>query len=88
MKFQVPVTFKASKGFRVVSGSWADLYSGRTITDVSKLDVDHPVLLLESHQPGRHAWSAYKCQQYANDLSDPNALIAVELQLESSEGHE
>ena len=37
------VGFKSSKGCRVVSGSWNDPYSGRTITDASKLDIDHMV---------------------------------------------
>ena len=35
------VVFKSAKGCRVVSGSWDDPYSGRTITDATKLDIDH-----------------------------------------------
>ena len=46
------VGFKSSKGCRVVSGSWNDRYSGRTITDATKLDIDHMVPLKEAHQSG------------------------------------
>ena len=46
------VGFKTSKDCRVVSGSWNDPYSGRTITDATKLDIDHMVPLKEAHQSG------------------------------------
>ena len=38
-----PVVFKTSKGCRVVSGSWDDPYSGKTIINATKLDIDHMV---------------------------------------------
>ena len=44
------VGFKSSKGCRVVSGSWNDPYSGKTVTDTTKLDTVHMVLLKEAHQ--------------------------------------
>ena len=47
-----PVGFKTSKGCRVVSGSWNDPYSGKTINDATKLDIDHMVPLKEAHQSG------------------------------------
>ena len=72
------VGFKSSKGCRVVSGSWNDPYSGRTITDATKLDIDHMVPLKEAHESGGHAWDVYRKRDYANDLSDPNTLIAVD----------
>ena len=43
--FLSTVGFKSSKGCGVVSGSWNDPYSGKTITDASKLDMDHRCLL-------------------------------------------
>ena len=72
------VVFKTEKGCRVVSGSWNDPYSGKTITDASKLDIDHLVPLKEVHESGGHAWDVYRKRDYANDLSDPNTLIAVD----------
>ena len=60
-----------------VAGSWNDPYSGRTITDASKLDIDHMVPLKEAHESGGYAWDAYRRRDYANDLSDPNTLREI-----------
>ena len=46
------VTFKTGKVCKVLSGNWDDPYSGRTITDTTKLDIDHMVPLKEAHQSG------------------------------------
>ncbi len=50
-----PFEFKTDKGCRVISGTWNDPYSGRTITDASKLDIDHMVPLKEAHESGGYA---------------------------------
>ena len=81
-----PVGFKTSKGCRVVSGSWNDPYSGKTITDASQLDIDHLVPLKEAHESGGHAWDLYRKRDYANDLTDPNTLIAVDKALNRQKG--
>ena len=47
-----PVGFKTSKGCRVVSGSWDDPYSGKTIINATKLDIDHMVPLKGAHESG------------------------------------
>ena len=80
------VGFKTSKGCRVPSGSWHDPYSGRTITDATKLDIDRMVPLKEAHESGGHAWDVYRKRDYANDLSDPNTLIAVDRGLNRQKG--
>ena len=49
------VVFKTDKGCRVISGAWNDSYSVRTITDASKLDIDHMVPLKEAHESGGYA---------------------------------
>ena len=64
----------------MVSGSW-DPYSGRTITDATKLDIDHMVPLKEAHQSGAANWSRECKRAYANDLDDPERLVAVDLRL-------
>ncbi|MEC7220905.1 MAG: DUF1524 domain-containing protein [SAR324 cluster bacterium] len=80
------VGFKTSKGCRVLSGSWNDPYSGRTIIDATKLDIDHMVPLKEAHESGGHAWDVYRKRYYANDLSDPNTIIAVDRGLNRQKG--
>jgi hypothetical protein len=57
-----------------------------TITDASKLDVDHLVPLQEAWQSGADKWSKKKRQDFANDLSEGNSLIAVTLGTNRSKG--
>jgi hypothetical protein len=83
---RTPVTFKTDKGCRVVSGSWSEPYSGKTITDASLLDIDHLVPLKEAHESGGFDWDADRRRDYANDLSDPNTLIAVDRGLNRQKG--
>lgn len=61
----------------VIAGRWSDPYSGMTFTMAAQLDVDHVVPLKEAHVSGGYAWTPAKRQAYANDLSNPNHLIAV-----------
>ena len=58
----------------------------KTITDASKLDIDPLVPLKEAHESGGHAWYPDKRRDYANDLSDPNTLIAVDRGLNRQKG--
>ena len=43
------------------------------------MDINHLVPLKEAHESGGFAWDAAKRRDYANGLSDPNTLIAVDL---------
>ena len=70
----------------MVSGNWLGAYSGKVFTDASKLDIDHLAPLKEANESGGHAWDAYKRRDYANDLSDPNTLIAVDRGLNRQKG--
>ena len=81
-----PVMFKTDKGCKVVSGNWLGSYSGDVFTDASKLDIDHLVPLKEAHESGGYAWDADRRRDYANDLSDPNTLIAVDRGLNRQKG--
>ena len=72
----VPVTLSAD-GCWVVSGKWADPYSGKVFTDPKELDVDHLVPLKEAHISGGAYWSIERKRSFANDLSYPDTLIAV-----------
>ena len=80
------VTFKTGKGCKVRSGSWDDPYSGRTITDATKLDIDHMVPLKEAHQSGAAFWSRERKRAYANDLDDPRHINCCLSSSEPSEG--
>ena len=69
----------------MVSGSWNDPYSGRTITDATKLDIDHMVTLKEATSLVLN-WSRERKRAYANDLDDPDTLIAVHRGLNRQKG--
>lgn len=73
---QIPVILSAN-GCSVVSGIWQDPYTGRTFTNPSDLDIDHMIPLKEAHDSGAWQWSAELKEQFANDLAQPYALIAV-----------
>ena len=70
----------------MISGSWNDPYSGSTITDATKLDIDHMVPLKEAHQSDAANWSRERKRAYANDLDDPDTLIAVDRRLNRQKG--
>ena len=46
------VTFKSDKQCQVAAGEWLDLYTSDTVTDATKLDVDHMVPLKNAHDSG------------------------------------
>lgn len=79
----VPVTFD---GCRVVSGKWIGLYTGTVVTNASDLDIDHMVPLSNANRSGGWAWDAAKKRAYANDLTEPDHLIAVTASANRSKG--
>lgn len=56
---------------------WRDEYTGTVFTDPSDLDIDHRVPLANAHRSGGWAWDAIRKHAYANDLRDPEHLVAV-----------
>jgi hypothetical protein len=80
-----PVTLDARR-CKVVSGEWHDPYTGRVFTNPADLDIDHMVPLAEAHASGGDAWPTDRRQAYANDLSDPNTLVAVSASANRSKG--
>ena len=77
---------KKGKKCKLTGGKWLSAYDGKTLTNASKLDVDHLVPLAEAWRSGAWAWSSKQRQDYANDLSDSRALIAVTLTTNRSKG--
>ena len=72
-----PVTFTDAKKCEVASGSWRCPYTDRTFSDPRQLDVDHMVPLAEAYRSGGARWTKQQRTDYANDLSDPDHLVAV-----------
>ena len=59
------------------TGTWYSYYDDTQITGQRTLDIDHMVPLAESWDSGAYAWTAQRRQDYANDLGDDRALVAV-----------
>jgi hypothetical protein len=70
---------KVDKKCKITGGKWISAYDGKSVTNASQLDVDHLVPLAEAWRSGAWAWTAKQRQDYANDLTDKRALIAVTL---------
>lgn len=71
---------------KVLSGMWVCFYSGDTITEPSKLDIDHVVPLKEAHRSGAWKWPKSKKKRYANYLKDKKHLRAVTASENRSKG--
>ena len=74
---QIEVKFKDDKNCQVAAGEWYDPYTGDTLTDATKLDVDHMVPLKNAHDSGGWAWDNEKKADYANYMVYEDHLIAV-----------
>ena len=61
----------------LVGGKWTDVYDNVQYTDSAKLDIDHLVPLDEAWRSGAWRWTAQQREDYANDITDSRALIAV-----------
>lgn len=64
-------------GCKVVSGEWLSSYDNLTFTNSSDLDIDHMIPLSEAWRSGASNWDSETRELYANDMGNPDALIAV-----------
>lgn len=71
----------------VVSGIWADPYTGEVFNSPKKLDIEHVVALKEAWVSGAHQWTYEQRSQFANDLSNDYHLIAVSASSNRSKGN-
>ncbi|MFD8986246.1 HNH endonuclease family protein [Streptomyces sp. NPDC059564] len=70
---------------RALTGRWKSLYDGATVTEASKLDIDHMVPLAEAWRSGAAGWDAARRKAFANDLTRPQ-LLAVSASSNRSKG--
>ncbi len=77
---------KVGKKCALTGGKWKSPYEGKITKRALDLDIDHLVPLAEAWRSGAWAWSALQRQNYANDLTEPKALVAVSLGLNRQKG--
>ena len=73
----------SNSGCWVERGFWDGPYTGKPLTDRSKIHIDHLVPLAEAHKSGAASWPREKKQAFANDREN---LIAVEGSANMSKG--
>lgn len=78
--------FADKRGCVVNAGRWRCPYTGELLTRASELDIDHMVPLKNAWLSGGHAWTEQLWVRYANDLSQPQHLIAVAARANRSKG--
>ncbi|MET7297413.1 HNH endonuclease family protein [Embleya sp. NPDC005575] len=61
----------------LTGGRWYSYYEDAYVDGASGLDIDHMVPLAEAWDSGASAWTPQQREQYANDLDQPRALVAV-----------
>ena len=64
-------------GCSLNGGEWFSAYDGVATTNPSDFDIDHFVPLKEAWASGAYAWSEERRRDFANDLANEVALIAV-----------
>ena len=70
-------TFESERECRVATGQWYGAFTGTYVETPGELDIDHLVPLKNAHNSGGWAWVSTQKQEYANDLGNPDHLIAV-----------
>ncbi len=83
---QIAVTYTNERQCLVAGGQWFGAFTGATVTEARKLDVDHFVPLANAHRSGGWDWSADRKRLYANSLDNPAHLIAVTASANRSKG--
>lgn len=70
----------------LLAGGWLSIYDGYSTDDPSELEVDHLVALAEAWRSGADGWDAARRRAFANDLEEPDALVAVTAATNRSKG--
>lgn len=80
----IPVSLEVS--CKIIVGQWYSAYDGVRTQDASVFDVDHFVPLAEAWDSGASLWSDEQRKLFANDLTDPDSLIAVSRESNRNKG--
>ncbi|WP_435813281.1 HNH endonuclease family protein [Streptomyces virginiae] len=64
-------------GCALTGGMWISYYDEVSVTDASRLDIDHMVPLAEAWDSGAAEWTPARREAYANDQGQPASLVAV-----------
>ena len=67
---RTPVKFKDARQCTVVSGEWFGVYTGKTFTKASDVDIDHIVPLAHAHRHGADKWTRDQRRVFANDFEN------------------
>ena len=62
---------------RVTDGYWVDPYTEEETDNPNRVKIVHLIPLYEAHHSGAVFWDRKRKQNYANDLNNPAALVAV-----------
>ncbi|PRQ08555.1 HNH endonuclease family protein [Enhygromyxa salina] len=81
-----PIVFEEDRSCEVATGRWQCPYSGKIVSEVHLLDVDHLVPLANAHRSGGATWTTDQRRRYANDLDHAEHLIAVDHTANRSKG--
>ena len=73
---KVAVQFKNSKHCTVTYGEWYGVYTGKTFTKASDVDIDHIVPLAHAHRHGADNWTRKQRKAFANDFE--NLLVVAD----------
>ena len=71
------VAFKTDRKCQVATGEWFDPYTGETVTDATRLDIDHMIPLKNAHNSGGWAWDKGRKAAFAIEMGYADHLIAV-----------
>jgi len=76
---QADVEFKNYSGCNLVTkGQWEDFYTGKTISSIKNVAVDHLISFKEAHYYGGSLWVRSKRRAFMNDASN---LVPVSLEV-------
>ena len=82
----VTVTFESDRECRVETGQWWAPHLGHFLENPGHIDVDHHVPLKNAHDSGGWRWDAATKEAYANDLTNPDHLVAISARHNRSKG--